>query len=215
MKTNDMILRESILRRYGVDRSRCKEARFSAGQQLHAQGDPVENIFLVISGTVFIFQSAANGLSGASCYECAQGCIGAMEIFLDTMRFDCSSTASTEVCAFVLPIDYVRELLDGSFTFVRQIAQDLAEQLQRTHVILNDTQTHTAQERLARYLADVSIDGCYRATIQQAATAIGVSYRHAWRLFRELRETGVLCREGGYYRIVDRRRFMRLVGERE
>lgn len=58
-----------------------------------------------------------------------------MEIFLDTMRFDCSSMASTDVTTFLLPIDYVQELLQSSFTFVRQIASDLAEQLQHTHVI--------------------------------------------------------------------------------
>lgn len=186
MKATDQRIRAEILARYDVDARRCREVFFPAGQQLHAQDAPLENIFLVISGSIFISKSSSNGLSGASCYECTHGCIGAMEIFLDTMRFDCSSVASTDVTTFLLPIDYVQELLQSSFTFVRQIASDLAEQLQHTHVILNDAQTHAAVERLARYLMVVSEQQLYRSGIQQAATAIGVSYRHAWRLFQEL-----------------------------
>ena len=176
MKATDQRIRAEILARYDVDARRCREVFFPAGQQLHAQDAPLENIFLVISGSIFISKSSSNGLSGASCYECTHGCIGAMEIFLDTMRFDCSSVASTDVTTFLLPIDYVQELLQSSFTFVRQIASDLAEQLQHTHVILNDAQTHAAVERLARYLMVVSEQQLYRSGIQQAATAIGVSY---------------------------------------
>ena len=176
MKATDQRIRAEILARYDVDARRCREVFFPAGQQLHAQDAPLENIFLVISVSIFISKSSSNGLSGASCYECTHGCIGAMEIFLDTMRFDCSSVASTDVTTFLLPIDYVQELLQSSFTFVRQIASDLAEQLQHTHVILNDAQTHAAVERLARYLMVVSEQQLYRSGIQQAATAIGVSY---------------------------------------
>ena len=132
MKATDQRIRAEILARYDVDARRCREVFFPAGQQLHAQDAPLENIFLVISGSIFISKSSSNGLSGASCYECTHGCIGAMEIFLDTMRFDCSSVASTDVTTFLLPIDYVQELLQSSFTFVRQIASDLAEQLQHT-----------------------------------------------------------------------------------
>ena len=210
METTDQRIRAEILARYGVDARRCREAFFPAGQQLHAQDAPLENIFLVISGAVFISKSSSNGLSGASCYECSHGCIGAMEIFLDTMRFDCSSVASTDVAAFLLPIDYVQELLQGSFTFVRQIANDLAEQLQHTHAILIDTQTHAAIERLARYLTDVSERQVYRAGIQQAATAIGVSSRHAWRLFQALLQDGTLEKEGRAYRIANTRQLLRL-----
>ena len=165
MKATDQRIRAEILARYDVDARRCREVFFPAGQQLHAQDAPLENIFLVISGSIFISKSSSNGLSGASCYECTHGCIGAMEIFLDTMRFDCSSVASTDVTTFLLPIDYVQELLQSSFTFVRQIASDLAEQLQHTHVILNDAQTHAAVERLARYLMVVSEQQLYRSGI--------------------------------------------------
>ena len=133
-----------------------------------------------------------------------------MKIFLDTMRFDCSSVASTDVTTFLLPIDYVQELLQSSFTFVRQIASDLAEQLQHTHVILNDAQTHAAIERLARYLMVVSEQQLYRSGIQQAATAIGGSYRHAWRLFQELLQDGTLEKEGRAYRIANTRQLLRL-----
>lgn len=210
MKATDQRIRAEILARYDVDARRCREVFFSAGQQLHAQDAPLENIFLVISGSIFISKSSSNGLSGASCYECTHGCIGAMEIFLDTMRFDCSSVASTDVTTFLLPIDYVQELLQSSFTFVRQIASDLAEQLQHTHVILNDAQTHAAVERLARYLMVVSEQQLYRSGIQQAATAIGVSYRHAWRLFQELLQDGTLEKEGRAYRIANTRQLLRL-----
>ena len=114
MKATDQRIRAEILARYDVDARRCREVFFPAGQQLHAQDAPLENIFLVISGSIFISKSSSNGLSGASCYECTHGCIGAMEIFLDTMRFDCSSVASTDVTTFLLPIDYVQELLQSS-----------------------------------------------------------------------------------------------------
>ena len=179
MKATDQRIRAEILARYDVDARRCREVFFPAGQQLHAQDAPLENIFLVISGSIFISKSSSNGLSGASCYECTHGCIGAMEIFLDTMRFDCSSVASTDVTTFLLPIDYVQELLQSSFTFVRQIASDLAEQLQHTHVILNDAQTHAAVERLARYLMVVSEQQLYRSGIQQAAVSGAAAGRHA------------------------------------
>ena len=198
MKATDQRIRAEILARYDVDARRCREVFFPAGQQLHAQDAPLENIFLVISGSIFISKSSSNGLSGASCYECTHGCIGAMEIFLDTMRFDCSSVASTDVTTFLLPIDYVQELLQSSFTFVRQIASDLA------------AQTHAAVERLARYLMVVSEQQLYRSGIQQAATAIGVSYRHAWRLFQELLQDGTLEKEGRAYRIANTRQLLRL-----
>ena len=213
MKTKDQQARVRILAKYGVEASRCKEVHFRAGQALHMQDDPIEHIFLIISGTAFIYKSASNGLSGASCYECSHGCIGAMEIFYDAPRFDCSSTASTDVTAFLVPIEYAHELLNSSFTFVRQIANDLAEQLRRTHITLINVQTHSALERLALYLVDTSKMGCYSATIQQAATAIGVSYRHAWRLFQELQENGVLKKQGKVYQIASPRKLYALASQ--
>ena len=65
METTDQRIRAEILARYGVNARRCREAFFPAGQQLHAQDAPLENIFLVISGAVFISKSSSNGLSGA------------------------------------------------------------------------------------------------------------------------------------------------------
>ena len=41
-------------------------------------------------------------------------------------------------------------------------------------------------------------------------TAIGVSYRHAWRLFQELLQDGTLEKEGRAYRIANTRQLLRL-----
>ena len=48
------------------------------------------------------------------------------------------------------------------------------------------------------------------ALIVAAATAIGVSYRHAWRLFQELLQDGTLEKEGRAYRIANTRQLLRL-----
>ena len=41
-------------------------------------------------------------------------------------------------------------------------------------------------------------------------SAIGVSYRHAWRLFQELLQDGTLEKEGRAYRIANTRQLLRL-----
>ena len=61
MKATDQRIRAEILARYDVDARRCREVFFPAGQQLHAQDAPLENIFLVISGSIFISKSSSNG----------------------------------------------------------------------------------------------------------------------------------------------------------
>ena len=187
----------------GVALSGCHIRRYEAGEGMVQQGEDIEALLYVCSGSAKVCINARNGRHLIICYYISSGILGDVELLTETPAMD-TVTALSPVKCVAVPVARNREVLLGCLPFVLRMGREVSGKLiysSRAHTV---SALFTSEERLCSYLLMAERDGVVREYLTEVAQSVGISYRHVFRI------VGVLCREGllerteSGFRILDR-----------
>jgi len=190
---------------------------FAAGAQLTREGDDVEFYWLLLSGSVRVYYTSAQGFEVTVKIFAAPAAWAEMQI-LTAHRHTEDCVCVEDAVALCVPKAFFVAFLDAHPAFMRQVLIDtsarflIAAQNERALAFL------TVAERLAHvllsYVRTYGEDtGCgiritVRLSHEQLAADLGVVKKSITRTLSQWTDEGILEKDGAFYRVPD---IMRLV----
>ncbi len=177
------------------------------GAVLFRPGDAVKGYVIVLAGRIGVHLVGPTGREillydvtpGQSCIQSTLGLLGGED-------YSAEAVAETEVTAVLVPRDTFLALLDEAPVFRRLVFAAFADRMQRVMHILERVAFLKVEARLARYLADrADATGLVEATQADLARAVGSAREVISRRLEALERQGLLRRERGHIRLLDRR----------
>ena len=201
------------LKTYGLEypEDREKETpvclKFSAGECIFREGEPISWFGIVLSGSAKVCQTANNGKNLVLCYYASDGTLGDIEFMMDEKLADCTVVAMTEFECIAIPRTEWPELRNN-LVFLNYVGRELAGKLVRSSDNLVSAVLYTGEERLCAYILQASHHQVFSDVLTDVSCSVGMSYRHMFRLLGELCEEGILEKKSSGYRIMDMNRLM-------
>lgn len=203
---------QSMIRKYGLDPALlqdCFLCRFQAGDILLTQGEAVEQIFLVLNGKIRVCMLAGNGKDLTLCFYLSQGILGDIELVQADKYASASAVAVLPTTCILIPLTSNAEYLKSCIDFMNQISSELARKLLGSSYAYAASALYSGEKRLCSYILICEHDGIFSEVLADAAKAIGISYRHLFRLLQNLCRRGVLEKTPIGFRILDKEYLIR------
>ncbi len=177
-------------------------AYYSAGERILHEGGKTQNLYYLIEGQVKICRTHANGTTSLIELPKAPCFIGEIEL-IGVMTETLGVTALTPCTFLALPAEQCRELLLNDAVFLRKLCVFLgAKSLIQTTTLVKNL-AYPLKNRLANFIMLTAKDGVYHEKHTETAEYLGVAYRHLLYVLADFCKTGILQKEGRYYRIQD------------
>jgi len=181
-------------------------ARIPVGRDVFIQGDRVDSIALLISGTVRVYKIGENGRE-ITLYRFGNGesCILTANSILSQKNFPAVATVEIEAEAVMIPADTFRDWV-RRFDLWREFVFDLlSERLSSVMAIVEEVAFRRMDSRLASFLIahDLRSD-VIRVTHQEIAAELGSSREVISRLLEDFSALGMISVTRGEIRLVDR-----------
>lgn len=183
------------------------------GDYLFYQGRPADTIYLIKDGAVKLVQVTKDGK------EIILDIVGRGSVLGETALFktqthlsDAVALDAVHVCSFSMP--QFETLIEEKPKIALSIISNLGQKLYSTMQQLGDTANHSVEEKLLAMLFRLAQEhGKETAagqliqlnlTQQDMASMIGASRVMVAQVLKQLKEQGILSREGKYYLLTDR-----------
>lgn len=178
----------------------CCCLRFSAGEEVLHEGQPISWLSIVVDGNAKVCRTAPNGKSLILCYNISRGLIGEVELMARQFNATCSVKAVTDFECIAVSYQNCLAELKTNLVLLNKLGTELAEKLTTSSDNFTSTALCTGEQRLCAYILQNSHRGLFRDTLTDVSCSVGMSYRHMFRLLGQLCEEGILeKRESGYY----------------
>jgi CRP/FNR family transcriptional regulator len=185
---------------------------FKKGQPIFSEGDPVEGIFFVYSGTVKVHQQWGEEKELILTFSRAGDVLGYRGQAAGVHPVTATPLEATQVCH--LPQTLLEATFKANPAFLYQMMQLYAGELQKAerrmrHLALTEVRGRIADALLTiREIFGEGPEGFVSVPItrQDIASYAGTSYETVFKLFTEWTAQGVLDTSGKYIRILDRTR---------
>ncbi|EOH93662.1 Crp/Fnr family transcriptional regulator [Enterococcus pallens] len=194
-----------LLEKYGLSDmdTRCFIHWYKAGETIHNEGEPYQHLIMLVSGKAKVCTTASNGKDLVLSYYVSGGLIGDMELASTTNTGTASVVALSPVECLVIPYQHQRNFLLENLTFVQHLARGLSEKLLLSSQNYVSTALYTGEQRLCSYILQGAYKGYFQDNLTDVAATIGMSYRHMFRLLKNLCEEGILERENHSFLILE------------
>ena len=197
-----------LLSRYGLhdmDLAQAVNIVYKQDEYMFFEGDDMEYIYFVSSGSAKVFLSLSDGKQLLLAYFVSQGVIGDVELMTNAKKAYTTMQAVSDFTCVAVPLSVYGDALKSNATFIRFIARELAEKLIQRGINGTITTLQPLEARLCSYLSQTAKKGYFSETLTEVAGVVGSSYRHLLRCFDKLCCDGILKRESPGYRIIDRK----------
>ena len=184
----------------------CEVLAFQSGEYICREGEAIERLLMVEEGKAKVCQTGENGRDLIVCYYLSEGTLGDLELMTGASEAYNSVIAITALRGIALPRAMCEGRLMETAPFLVHIGRELARNAVNNAWSYKNASLHTAEERLCAYIRETSYRGFFREVLTDAASSIGVSYRHLHRLLASLCSQGVLEKTPQGLRILDRER---------
>jgi len=176
-------------------------------QIIALEGDPCREALFVSEGLVRVRQLSQEGREHVLGYLGAGSCLN-LTPALDGGSLLASLEAIIETTIIAVPCNRVRPLLRGSPAFAEAVALTLAADNRRLSGMARDLALHSVRARLARFLLHHAEHTPPQERWTQAAIAanIGTVRDVVGRVLRSFADEGIIRRERGRLRVIDRSR---------
>lgn len=186
--------------------------RFRQGQPVFLQGDPGDEMYLVLEGRIRISCESSSGREVTLAILRSGGFFGDMAL-LDGMARSASAYAETPCEAVLLHRNDFYAFLDRSPASSRRLLAFLSQRLREANDKIQDLALLTVRQRLAAVLADLAVrDGeqteegiLLGKTVNHRTLAgmLGTSRETVSRMAAELREKNLIEQRGRRVLIID------------
>jgi len=185
------------------------------GSVLFQPGDAVQGYVIVLQGRIGVYLIGPTGReillydvsSGQSCIQSTLGLLGGED-------YSAEAVCETECRAVLLPRALFLDLIDDAPAFRRLVFAAFAARMQSVMHILESVAFVRVEARLARHLLDRATgDGIVTATQADLARGVGSAREVMSRRLEALEQRGLLRREHGHIRLIDRKGLDRLAAD--
>ena len=197
---------QPFLSEYGLSCETVRGARvhlYRTGETILRQGCAMDSLYLLVSGTARVSVSSSDGKNLIFCSEVSSGMLGDVELALGERSASTTVVVASPLCCVVLPFSANEDALKANLRFMERLSRELAQKLQNRGHAHMASALLSSEERLCGYLLFTAQDGMFHEPMTEAAQAIGVSYRHVFRLINVLCQDGILEKTPDGLRILD------------
>jgi len=198
---------------------RGQQRTFKRGQEVMAQGDEGDSLFIVITGLARVSMVAANGREIILDYAEPGSVLGEIA-FLDGGERTASVHAVEQVEALVLSRAAFDEIVARHQGLAMRLLQAMARRLRQNNAVIEAERAYPSGPRLARFLLRLMMtaeedkshggEGRLKLALSQSelGSFAGMSREQINRQLAAWADTGVIQLKGGRVSIVDREALM-------
>ncbi|MBL0209932.1 MAG: Crp/Fnr family transcriptional regulator [Holophagaceae bacterium] len=186
-----------------------KEPRsFRAGQQVYAQGEPAQGIFILVSGKLSVRRKCAQGRFQILQILLPGDSVGVIPVF-DGEPTSCSVVAHTEATCWFLPAEPLRRLAFKHEEVGEAIHRHICAKFRNLVAVLEGMSLHSVPERVAKLLLDQHRRNPGRSLLEfpegeeDLAHYIACSRSTFSRALRQLDDEGMIRNTFPVIRLVD------------
>lgn len=185
---------------------------FKKGEYICNENERMEYLFFLVKGKGKVYVILKNGKSLLLSFYYPLTVIGDIEIVNNCYTSSNIQALEDSYC-IALPLNIVREKLLKDAKFLRYVCDSLGWKLQSSSNNSSINLLYPLENRLASYILaareEVIIDNkrvyIFNEKLTELAELLGTSYRHLLRTINALIHKGVISKENGYYKILDKR----------
>ena len=198
---------DTFLKEYHLESRELKgliQKKYHPKEVILKQEDPLEYLYLIRKGSVKVSVLTMDGKELILCVSKEGEILGDIGFLMGLNLASTTVTAETETELVLIPQKQNREMLIQCAPFLFRMGKGLAEKLLKR----GDDQTSIAlskgKERLLYYIKENQMDGLFLKPLSETAKALGISYRHIFRLMKELCQEGKIESAEKGYRILSK-----------
>ena len=198
-------------------KSHMRLLKFDKNEYLIREDEDLEYLLFFIQGKAKVFKTLPNGRSLLLDFYKPFRVIGDIEIVKNQSATGTIQALSTCYC-LAIPMEKERLKLIKDNKFLKFTCESLAEKLAAVSMNSSINLLYPLENRLASYINESLIYGDdlyidFDENLNNIAELLGSSYRHLLRTFNTLCKKGVLKREGGRYKIINKTLLKDLAGD--
>lgn len=198
-------------------KSDMKLLKFDKHEYLIREDEDLEYLLFFIQGKAKVFKTLPNGRSLLLAFYKPFRVIGDIEIVKNQSATGTIQALSTCYC-LAIPMEKARLKLIIDSKFLKFTCESLAEKLAAVSMNSSINLLYPLENRLASYINESLVCGDnlyidFDENLNNIAELLGSSYRHLLRTFNTLCKKGVLKREDGKYKIINKALLKDLAGD--
>jgi CRP-like cAMP-binding protein len=193
--------------------------RFDPGELICSQGDPSENLFLLVKGKVKIFTTSPEGKTLILSFKTPFDLIGDIEYVHGS---DIINTVEAVSSVHMIGVHHrwLNKYGKDHPPLLQFLLKIITNKFYIKSSSLSFNLLYPVEVRLASYLLSVSFDetdslykGQISISIKDAANLIGTSYRHLNRVIQQFCAKGLIERNKGFILVKNREGLSELAGQ--
>ena len=201
-------------------KSDMKLLKFDKHEYLSREDEDLEYLLFFIQGKAKVFKTLPNGRNLLLAFYKPFRVIGDIEIVKNQSATGTIQALSTCYC-LAIPMKKARLELTKDSKFLKFTCESLAEKLAAVSMNSSINLLYPLENRLASYINESLVYGeneenlyiDFDENLINIADLLGSSYRHLLRTFNTLCKKGVLERECGKYKVINKTLLKELAGD--
>lgn len=201
-------------------KSDMKLSKFDKHEYLSREDEDLEYLLFFIQGKAKVFKTLPNGRNLLLAFYKHFRVIGDIEIVKNQSATGTVQALSTCYC-LAIPMKKARLELTKDSKFLKFTCESLAEKLAAVSMNSSINLLYPLENRLASYINESLVYGeneenlyiDFDENLINIADLLGSSYRHLLRTFNTLCKKGVLEREYGKYKVINKTLLKELAGD--
>ena len=201
-------------------KSDMKLLKFDKHEYLSREDEDLEYLLFFIQGKAKVFKTLPNGRNLLLAFYKPFRVIGDIEIVKNQSATGTIQALSTCYC-LAIPMKKARLELTKDSKFLKFTCESLAEKLAAVSMNSSINLLYPLENRLASYINESLVYGeneenlyiDFDENLINIADLLGSSYRHLLRTFNTLCKKGVLEREYGKYKVINKTLLKELAGD--
>ncbi|MDD3410996.1 MAG: cyclic nucleotide-binding domain-containing protein [Eubacteriales bacterium] len=177
--------------------------RFSPGEALVRQGEPLTHLCLLLQGRARVYTLLPNGRTLLHALSREAGAIGDLELLQGRGTIMNNVQALSAGAMACIPLETCQSALMADPVMLRYLGGELAAKLCQSTRYAAQNMLYPLSARLAAYLGQTEPDGVFDESLIRVSEQLGVSYRHLLRTLHDFCARGLLERCPGGYRVLN------------